>query len=74
MTPGSHLTPNSRAGEPTSPRVAALAHALPLLVVLLLAFAVRVYHLDFQSLWGDEGLSLLRASLPVGEMIRTLPR
>jgi hypothetical protein len=49
-------------------------HALPLLVVLLLAFAARVYRLDFQSLWGDEGLSLLRATLPVGEMIRTLPR
>ena len=29
-------------------------HRLVLLTIVLLAFAVRVYHLDFQSLWRDE--------------------
>jgi hypothetical protein len=48
--------------------------AIPILGVLLLAFASRVYGLDFQSLWGDEGISLLRASLPFDEMMRVLPR
>jgi mannosyltransferase len=51
-----------------------LVSALPVVVVLLLAFLVRVFHLDFQSLWGDEGISLLRFSLPIDEMMRTLPR
>ena len=44
-----------------------------LLVLLLLATLLRVYHLDFQSLWSDEGISLLRSSLPLGEMLRTMP-
>lgn len=46
---------------------------LLMLVVLLLAFALRAYHLDFQSFWSDEGISLLRARLPLGEMLRTMP-
>ena len=29
-----------------------------LLIVILLAFALRVYHLDTQSIWYDEGLSI----------------
>jgi len=41
--------------------------------ILLLATALRVYHLDFQSLWSDEGISLLRSSLPLGEMLGTMP-
>ena len=44
-----------------------------MLAVLLLAFFVRVYHLDYQSFWSDEGISLLRASSPVGEMLRDMP-
>ncbi len=44
-----------------------------MLAVLLLAFFVRVYHLDYQSFWSDEGISLLRASRPVGEMLRDMP-
>ena len=45
---------------------------MPLLLVLL-AFALRVYHLDFQSLWSDEGISLLRSSQPLGQMLRLMP-
>lgn len=37
--------------------------------LLLLAFALRVFRLDGQSFWHDEGLSVAAASLPVGEMI-----
>ncbi len=44
-----------------------------MLGVLLLAFFVRVYHLDYQSFWSDEGISLLRASRPMGEMLRDMP-
>ncbi|HKZ85076.1 MAG TPA: hypothetical protein VJ793_15605 [Anaerolineae bacterium] len=33
------------------------------LFILLLAFALRVYHLDAQSLWYDEGLSVYLAAL-----------
>jgi mannosyltransferase len=45
---------------------------LPLLLVFL-AFVLRVYHLDFQSLWSDEGISLLRSSQPLGQMLRLMP-
>jgi mannosyltransferase len=33
-------------------------------LLLLLAFGLRVYNLDGQSMWSDEGLSLYRARLP----------
>src|SRR5512136_749485 len=38
-----------------------------LVVLLLLTFALRVYRLEAQSLWSDEGLSLYRARLTLGE-------
>jgi 4-amino-4-deoxy-L-arabinose transferase-like glycosyltransferase len=38
-----------------------------LIALLLIAFAVRVYRLDAQSLWSDEGLSLYRARLTLSE-------
>lgn len=40
---------------------------LMLLALMLLAFALRVYRLDAQSLWSDEGLSLYRARLSLSE-------
>jgi 4-amino-4-deoxy-L-arabinose transferase-like glycosyltransferase len=46
---------------------------LVLCAILLFAFGVRVYHIDYQSLWSDEGISLQRASLPLPEMLRTMP-
>lgn len=33
---------------------------LPILLLMLIAFGLRVYHLDFQSIWGDEALSIVR--------------
>ena len=41
---------------------------LPLLLLLMLAFALRLYDLDGQSMWSDEGLSLYRARLPLGDI------
>ena len=41
-----------------------------LLVVLLLAFGLRTYQLEAQSLWSDEGLSLYRAGQPPAELLR----
>ena len=46
---------------------------LALIAILLLAFALRLYHLDFQSLEGDEGISLQRSSQPLGQMIERMP-
>jgi 4-amino-4-deoxy-L-arabinose transferase-like glycosyltransferase len=46
----------------------------PLLILaLLLAFALRVYHLDFQSLESDEGISLQRSAQPLGQMLERMP-
>lgn len=42
---------------------------LPLLLLLLLAFALRLYDLDGQSMWSDEGLSLYRARLPLSDLL-----
>lgn len=53
-------------GRHTTARLAALA-------IILLAFALRAYHLDFQSLWSDEGISLLRSSQTLPDLIRNMP-
>ncbi len=42
------------------------------LAVLLIAFALRVYHLETQSIWWDEGHSIQMASAPLRQ-IPTLP-
>jgi mannosyltransferase len=41
-------------------------------VILLIAFALRVYRLDFQSIWWDEGHSIQMASAALAQ-IPTLP-
>lgn len=40
-----------------------------LILIIFLAFALRVYALDRQSFWSDEGLSVHYASSPVGELL-----
>ena len=40
-----------------------------LLFILLLAFALRVFHLDAQSIWYDEGLSIYLAQQPPAQAI-----
>ena len=50
-------------------RVTAKVRSILLLLILLLAFAVRVYRLDAQSIWYDEGLSIQLASLPPDQTI-----
>ena len=44
-----------------------------MIAILLLAFALRAYHLDFQSLWSDEGISLQRSAQALPELLRTMP-
>ncbi len=39
-------------------------------LLTLLAFALRVYQLDAQSMWSDEGLSLYRAQLSLSELFQ----
>ncbi len=43
---------------------------LLLLGLLLLAFALRLHHLDVQSLWYDEGVTAQVAQLGIGELAR----
>ena len=39
---------------------------------MFVAFTLRVYQLDGQSLWSDEGLSLYRARLSLGENLSNI--
>lgn len=41
--------------------------------VLLLAFALRAFRLDYQSLWSDEGISLVRAAQSLPDLWRNMP-
>ena len=43
-----------------------------LILAIWLAVALRVYHLDFQSIWWDEGHSIAMAAAPLSQ-IATLP-
>ncbi|MCC6167442.1 MAG: glycosyltransferase family 39 protein [Caldilineaceae bacterium] len=54
---------------PTSARAAGLVCS----ALVLLAFGLRAVHLDFQSLWSDEGISLVRSMLPLGTMQAQMP-
>ena len=42
---------------------------LALLLVILLAFGLRLYHLDYQSLWRDEVDALLFARQGIAELL-----
>jgi mannosyltransferase len=41
--------------------------------LLLAGFVLRAYHLDYQSFWSDEGISLLRSAQPLGQMLARMP-
>ena len=45
-----------------------LAARVSVAAITLLAFALRVYHLDGQSLWYDEGFSVYLAQMSMGEI------
>lgn len=63
---------STRSAKEWTHRDAASLCVLPLIVVLL-AFIFRLYHLDYQSLWSDEGISILRSSKPLLQMLREMP-
>ncbi len=43
------------------------------LVTILAAFGLRAYHLGYQSLISDEGISILRSVQPVPQMLAAMP-
>jgi mannosyltransferase len=43
------------------------------LLVVWVAFALRLHRLEFHSLWSDEGISILRSTRPLGELLATMP-
>lgn len=47
-------------------------HQFLLLLVLLLAFALRIHQLDGQSMWSDEGLSLYRLRQPIPQLLQNI--
>ena len=64
------------SADTESPRRATGADTLlrfAMLALLLCAFALRAYRLDFQSLWSDEGISLLRAAQSLPDLLRSMP-
>jgi uncharacterized membrane protein len=70
----SHGTPTRITSALTTPPPQSLvAHTLwariGLLALLLLAFALRLYHLGSESLWYDETVSAYLATQPVSELI-----
>lgn len=54
----------------TSPTAATRRLRLPLLALILLAFAHVTIWLDFKDFWWDESLSLQRAEASLGELLR----
>lgn len=42
-------------------------------LIILIAFGLRAYHLDYQSFWSDEGISLRRSAQALPEMLATMP-
>ena len=62
----------ARSAPPARSGVRPLGTAI-MAVILLLAFALRAYRLDFQSLWSDEGISLQRSAQGLLDLLRTMP-
>jgi len=53
-------------------RSVAVARVLPYLLVLV-AFALRIYRIDYQSIWRDEGASFYLAKLSIPSIVTSLP-
>ena len=70
--PASTMPSRSDTQSPEDARLQ-IAARLFALAIMLVAFGLRAYHLDYQSLWSDEGISLLRAAQPLGQLWRTMP-
>ncbi|MCX6044143.1 MAG: glycosyltransferase family 39 protein [Chloroflexi bacterium] len=49
------------------------ATTLAVMALLLVSFGLRLYRLDFQSFWSDEGISLQRSAQPFGQLLRSMP-
>jgi len=59
--------------ESDSAFLAPRLHLLWLLLIVCAAFVLRLYHLDAQSFWSDEGISVIRAHNDVSQLLAVLP-
>jgi mannosyltransferase len=64
---------SNTAIEDASAFRASRLHLLCLLLIIGGAFALRLYHLDAQSFWSDEGISVIRARFALPELLAYLP-
>ncbi len=44
-----------------------------IITLLLVSFGLRLYRLDFQSFWSDEGISLQRSAQPFAQLLHSMP-
>ncbi len=64
-----HLVSDMAGSQISAERLNLVAGLLPFLLLLLLAFALRLYRLDAQSIWVDEGISLHLATSGLSEIV-----
>ncbi len=58
-----------RKSDPPGSKSGKLAVQLALIGIVLLAFGLRLYDLEGQSMWSDEGLSIYRAALSLPDIL-----
>ena len=66
------LMATDQAEESTQRNISNFAFVAVLLLLIILAFALRLHALERQSMWSDEGLSLYRALLSPSELVNGL--
>ncbi|MBN8595278.1 MAG: glycosyltransferase family 39 protein [Anaerolineae bacterium] len=68
------MKPETRNLKPTRWKLPAGSGWLPILLLLLVAFALRIHNLGGQSLWNDEGNSFVQSLRPLPEIISNAAR
>src|SRR5438046_6521766 len=69
MLSTSKLSQESRPPSPTERIHSGFSRRWLLLVLYFVAFALRLFHLDYQSLWYDEGFSWWLSAQPLDQII-----
>jgi len=68
------VKPETRNLKPTRWKLPAGSWWIPILLLLLVAFALRIHNLGGQSLWNDEGNSFVQSLRPLPEIISNAAR
>ncbi|HUN10030.1 MAG TPA: glycosyltransferase family 39 protein [Aggregatilineales bacterium] len=68
------MKPETRNLKPTRWKLPAGSWWIPILLLLLVAFALRIHNLGGQSLWNDEGNSFVQSLRPLPEIISNAAR